>query len=129
MKDLDYDLKTSVTIVQNCLIITLPNEMTDEEMEIGSNRLIMKANNAAILGTIFDLSNVSVLDSYEFTTLEKTSKAISLMGIIVVWIGLRPGVVSSLLDLNVNINSIRAALNLEQGLKMISERAGRLSNG
>lgn len=124
MKDLDYDLKTSVTVVQGCLIITLPNEMTDEEIEIGGNRIIMESNNSIIHGAIFDLSNVSVLDSYAFTALKKTAKAISLMGITVVWIGLRPGIVSSLLDLDVNFNGIKAALNLEQALKIISKGKG-----
>ncbi|MBZ9621875.1 STAS domain-containing protein [Clostridium tagluense] len=121
MKNLDYDLNTSVTIVQGCIIITLPNEMTDEAIEIGMSRILNKANATSTVGAILDLSRVTVLDSYSFTALEKTAKAISLMGVIVVWIGFRPGVVSALLDLNVDVSSIKAALNLEQGLKMISD--------
>ncbi|MCB2297403.1 STAS domain-containing protein [Clostridium tagluense] len=121
MKNLDYDLNTSVTIVQGCIIITLPNEMTDEAIEIGMSRILNKANATSIVGAILDLSRVTVLDSYSFTSLEKTAKAISLMGVMVVWIGFRPGVVSALLDLNVDVSSIKAALNLEQGLKMISD--------
>jgi rsbT antagonist protein RsbS len=129
MKDLDYDLNTSVTIVQGCIIITLPNEMTDESIEIGMSRLIKKANAASIVGAILDLSRVTVLDSYSFTALEKTAKAISLMGVIVVWIGFRPGVVSALLDLNVDVSSIKVALNLEQGLKMIANILCHKSRG
>jgi hypothetical protein len=104
MKDLDYDLNTSVTIVQGCIIITLPNEMTDESIEIGMSRLIKKANAASIVGAI-------------------------LMGVIVVWIGFRPGVVSALLDLNVDVSSIKVALNLEQGLKMIANILCHKSRG
>ena len=121
MKDLVYDLNTSVTIVQGCIIISLPNEMTDEEIEIGRSRIIQKANITSIVGVILDLSRVSVLDSYTFTALEKTARAISLMGVMVVWIGFRPGVVSALLDLNVDVSRIKVALNLEQGLKIISD--------
>lgn len=120
MSDFNNSLSTSITVVQGCLIITLPNEMTDEDIETGSSRVLMKANNSYIKGTIFDLSIVSVLDSYSFEALKKASKAISLMGVMVVWIGLRPGVVSALLDLNVDVNCIKTAINLEQGLKIIS---------
>ena len=122
MKDFDYDLNISVTVVQGCIIISLPNEMTDSEIEIGRDRLVNRANTSSIVGVILDLSKVSSLDSYIFTTLEKTAKAISLMGVMVVWIGFRPGVISSLLDLNVDVSNIKVALNLEQGLKIISNR-------
>ncbi|MCT4544630.1 MAG: STAS domain-containing protein [Vallitalea sp.] len=122
MSDLNNSLNTSITVVQGCLIVTLPNEMTDKDIESGSNRVLMKAKNSYIKGTIFDLSIVSVLDLYSFEALKKASKAISLMGIMVVWIGLRPGVVSALLDLDVDVGCVKTAMNLEQGLKMISSK-------
>lgn len=121
MKDLEYDLNISITTVQGCVIITLPNEMNDKELEIGMTKVIEKANVSSIVGAILDLSRVSVLDSYAFTALEKTAKAISLMGVMVLWVGFKPGVISALLDLNVDVGSIKAALNLEQGLKMITD--------
>lgn len=121
MSDLNNSLTTSVTVVDGCLIITLPNDMTDYEMEIGSSGVFMKINNSSIKGAILDLSMVSMLDSYSFKLLDKASKAISLMGVTVIWVGLRPGIVSALLDLNVDVNNIKAAMNLEQGLKMISD--------
>ena len=79
----------------------------------------MIANKSFIKGAILDFSMVSVLDSYTFMALEKASKAVSLMGVMVVWVGLRPGVVSALMDLNVDVTHIKAAMNLEQGLKVI----------
>jgi rsbT antagonist protein RsbS len=121
MIEFDYDFKTSVTVVQGCLIVTLPNEITDEEIELGISRLITEANNVSIVGAILDLSMLKALDSYTFTFLRKASKAISLMGVKVVWIGLRPGVVSALLDLNIDISGIKAAVNLEQAFKLVAK--------
>lgn len=121
MNDWNSKLNTSVTVVEGCLIVTLPNDMTDKEIEIGSREILMRANSYAIKGVILDLCLVSVLDSYTFEMLEKATKAVSLMGVMVVWIGLRPGVVSALLDLNVDVSHIKAAMNLEQGLNMISD--------
>jgi rsbT antagonist protein RsbS len=121
MGDLNNSLNISVTVVEGCLIVTLPNDITDDDIKIDSNRILMRANKSSIKGAIIDLSMVSVLDSYSFEALEKASKAVSLMGVMVVWIGLRPGLVSALLDLNVDVSHIKAAMNLEQGLRMISD--------
>ena len=40
MEDLYNNLNTSTTIVNDCLIITLPNDIIDKEIEIGINRYI-----------------------------------------------------------------------------------------
>lgn len=115
----DNNLNTSVTVVEGCIIATLPNDITDDDIKIGTSRILMIANKSFIKGAILDFSMVSVLDSYTFMALEKASKAVSLMGVMVVWVGLRPGVVSALMDLNVDVTHIKAAMNLEQGLKVI----------
>ena len=119
MIEFNYDFKTSVTIVQKCLIVTFPNDITDKDIELELNRIVAKANSISVLGAIFDLSMLSCLDSYTFELLQKASKVMSLIGVNVVWIGLKPGVVSSLLDLNIDVSCIETALNLEQGFKLI----------
>lgn len=119
MDNLNNSLNTSVTVVDKCLIVTLPNDITDDDIKISSSSILARASRSYIKGTILDFSMVYVLDSYSFKALEKVSRAISLMGVMVVWIGLGPGVVSSLMDLNVDVSHIKAAVDLEQGLKMI----------
>ncbi|AZV58264.1 STAS domain-containing protein [Clostridium sp. AWRP] len=120
MDDFNSSLNTSVTVVDGCLIVTLPNDITDDDIKISSSSILVRANKSYIKGAILDFSTVYMLDFYSFRAFEKISKAISLMGVMVVWIGLSPGIVSSLMDLNVDISHIKAAVNLEQGLKMIS---------
>lgn len=121
MCDINNNLDTSVTLVKGCLILTVPNDISDDDMEASSKRILIKANKSSIKGVILDFSMMSVIDSYTFNTFEKVSKSLLLMGVIVIWIGLRPGVVSSLIDLNVDISCIKAAVNLEQALNMISK--------
>ncbi|WPC44324.1 STAS domain-containing protein [Clostridium sp. JS66] len=121
MDEFNNSLNTSVTVVEGCLIVTLPNDTTDDEIKVGSSRILMMANKSSIKGAILDFSMISVLDSYNFKAFEKVSKAISLMGVMVVWVGLKPGVVSALIDLNVDVSNIKAAMNLQHGLKIITD--------
>lgn len=119
MEDLNDNLNTSTTIVNECLIITLPNDIIDEEVEMGFNSILMLVEKYSVKGVILNLSMISSLDTYFFNLLERMAKTIALMGPKVVWVGLRPGVVSALIDLNIDIRKIKAACDLEQGISMI----------
>jgi Anti-anti-sigma regulatory factor (antagonist of anti-sigma factor) len=119
MEDLNDNLSTSTTIVNECLIITLPNDIIDEEVEMGFNSILMLVEKYSVKGVILNLSMISSLDTYFFNLLERMAKTISLMGPKVVWVGLRPGVVSALIDLNIDMRKIKAACDLEQGISMI----------
>lgn len=119
MEDLNDNLNTSTTIVNECLIITLPNDIIDEEVEMGFNSILMLVEKYSVKGVILNLSMISSLDTYFFNLLERMAKTISLMGPKVVWVGLRPGVVSALIDLNIDMRKIKAACDLEQGISMI----------
>lgn len=119
MEDFSSNLNTSTTIVNDCLIITLPNDISDEEIERGFNGILTIIEKSSVKGVILNLSMISSLDTYFFKVLERMAKTISLMGFRVVWVGLRPGVVSALIDLNIDIRKIKSACDLEQGISII----------
>lgn len=119
MEDLYNNLNTSTTIVNDCLIITLPNDIIDKEIEMGFNRILTIIERTSVKGAILNLSMISSLDTSFFKVLEKISKTIALMGPRVVWVGLRPGVVSALIDLNIDVSKIKSAFDLRQGINMI----------
>jgi len=119
MGDSSNNLNTSITLVKGCLIVTLPNDITDADIKVGVGNILIRIEKYSIRGVILNLSMISSVDTYLFKVLEKASKTISLMGAVVVWVGLRPGVVSALIDLNIDVSKIKAAMDLEQGLSMI----------
>jgi rsbT antagonist protein RsbS len=119
MEDLNNNLNTSTTIVKDCLIITLPNDIIDDEIEKGFDVILTIIEKSPVKGVILNLSMISSLDRYFFKALERISKTILLMGPRVVWVGLRPGVVSALIDLNIDVTKIKAACDLEQGISII----------
>lgn len=119
MSDSNNNLNTSATVVNDCLIVTLPNDITDNNIKTGVGSILMKVEKSYIKGVIFDLSMMSSMDTYLFKVLEKASKTVSLMGAATVWVGLRPGVVSALIDLNIDARKIKTAMDLEQGINMI----------
>lgn len=122
MKELDDDFDVSITIIKNNIIVSLGGEMTDQQIAAIRDRVATKAYDITINGAILDFSMVTVIDTYTFKAFEEMTKVLLLMGVKSVWVGLRPGVVWALMDLTSNYNfaNICAAVNLEQGLAMLS---------
>lgn len=121
MGDFNNSLNTSVTVADGNIIVSFTNDITDDEVENCTQLVLMRVNRSSIKGAILDFSMVHVLDAYTFEALDKLARSVSLMGVMVVWSGLSPGVVSALLDLNVDASRIKAAVDLDQGIKMISD--------
>jgi anti-anti-sigma factor len=119
MKDLLIDSETAMSIVRGCLVVTLLGELYDDTLMKIRTDILQKIQAAKVRGMILDLSTVRALDSLAFNFLADTARMASLLGVANVFVGLQPGVVSSLVDLEVEIDDIRAALTLEDGFEQI----------
>jgi len=62
-----------------------------------------------------------VFDSSVFTIVQNAVGALGVMGIPVVWVGLSPGVVCSILDLGLEseLRAVRSACTLDEGLALL----------
>ena len=123
MKGLNTDLFKSVTRIDHCLVIALPTEITDDSIKDIAHTVTTCAYDSSITGAILNFSMTSTMDSYIFSEILKISRSVDLMGVEVVWVGLSPGVVCALVDLNVAFEdkAIRTAPNLDQGLALLAD--------
>jgi rsbT antagonist protein RsbS len=119
MKDLLIDSETAMSIVHGCLVVTLLGELYDDTLMKIRTDILQKIQATKVRGMILDLSTVRALDSLAFNFLADTARMASLLGVANVFVGLQPGVVSSLVDLEVEIDGIRAALTMEDGFEQI----------
>ena len=126
MEVIETDLSTSVTQINDNLLVSLTNEMTDTNIGTITDLITTRAYQTDVNGTILNFTAVTVLDSFTFIAFEKISKALLLMGIKVIWVGLSPGVVSALMDLNIELHSfgLCTAIDLNSGLKLLSDFKG-----
>ena len=80
---------------------------------------LVKASGATRI--ILDVSGVLVMDLAEFESLQRTVAMAGLLGARSIVAGLRPGVVSSLVELDAPVDWVVAALNLEQAFALFQE--------
>jgi len=123
MDGANLDLNASITKIGQNMIVTLSDNMTDERIHEISNIIIEQTHRTGAKGVVLNFAMVSMIDSYIYQTFEATSRATALFGAKVVWVGLNPGVVCSLIDLGVepNENVMHTAMSLEQGLAVLAE--------
>ena len=127
----DYSVssETAINVVQSCLVVTLQGEIPDEKFIRIRNDILNRIYSMAIRGMILDLSTVRVLDRYSFNALADTAKMALLLGVQTIFAGLQPGVVSSLVDLEVDVSGIRTALTLEDAFLQLPSIAQAYDEG
>jgi len=119
MRGIPDELVVSGSFIDNCYIVTIQGELKHETLDKICANIIQTIYDAEVRGAILDFSSVAVVDTEIFEALKKITKMIAVMGVTVVWIGLKPGVASALVDFDVDVNDITIAMNLEHGLDMI----------
>jgi rsbT antagonist protein RsbS len=95
------------------VVASLQVELSEPVLNRFRHDLLAFVANTKATGVIMDLSGLEVVDASEFESLSRIISMIRLMGAEVVIAGVRPGVVASLVDLDVDTEGIIAAMNLD----------------
>ena len=128
MTDLQFDSETAMSVVRNCLVVTIPGEIHDDMLMKIRTDILGKVQATKVRGLVLDFSTVRALDTFAFNSFTDTAKMASLLGVANIFVGLQPGVVSALVDLEVEIKDVGTALTIEdafeqlQGITSIQEQ-------
>jgi len=112
--------QAAMYVIQGCFIVPIQVELNDELMLQIQEDILERVNKTGIKGVIIDVSGVAVIDSSLGRAIRDTARMASLLGVKTIISGLRPGVVSSLIDLDFKIEDVLTAINLEEGLRLLA---------
>ena len=122
-KEYQISIDTATSVVFGCLVTTLQGELYPETLSQVKRDVLNKVHSTTLKGVIFDMSAVRMLDSYSFEYLVKIVKTIKLLGVEAVFTGLQPGVVSSIVELDIDFEGFRAFFDLEDGLNYLGVKS------
>ncbi len=116
------DLKESISInkIRNAILVKIPANATDEEMEILQEKILKKINEYNINGVILDISNIEIVDSFFARIIAETTHMVNLMGGKAVVTGMKPSVAITTVELGFNLENINFALNVDKGLDLLN---------
>ncbi len=105
---------------QNSIVASIQVDLSDELLRLFREDLLNLLQASEAEGIILDFSGVEIIDAEDWAAIRGTMTMANLMGTRSIVAGLRPGVVSALVELEVDVEDIDAALNLDEALKLMA---------
>ena len=107
-----------MNVVDGCLVATLQFDLNRQVLTALQEEILQKLQETGARGLILDCSAITLMDSEDFACLKRMTAMASLMGTRTVFVGMNAGIVSSLVELDVDLDSIHSTLTLEDGFAL-----------
>ncbi|UCE63669.1 MAG: STAS domain-containing protein [Nitrospirota bacterium] len=115
--------KVAMNLVNGCLVATLQFDLNRHILDSFREEILQKLQETGARGLLLDCSALTLMDSEDFEGLKRMTEMAALMGTTTVFVGLSAGIVSSLVELDVDLDGIHAALTLEDAFDRVKEFA------
>ena len=118
------DGRIPMQLSRGCIVVSIQLDMTSDVIARLQTDLLKLVSDSGASGVILDVSGVFAMDLEEFEALRKVMSMVEVMGARTVLSGMRPGIVSALVDLDADIGGIEAAQVLDHAFKLLGARNG-----
>jgi rsbT antagonist protein RsbS len=109
----------AIQVSRDVVVASIQVDLEQHVMARFQQDLLQRIHASGASGAILDLSGLDTIDCEEFTALRKIITMTAIMGAECVLVGLRPGVVSSLIEAGADVDGLRAAINLDAAYAML----------
>lgn len=101
-------------VSRGCVVASIQVDLTDDVLSVFRSDLLGRLDETGLTGVILDVSGVAVMDAEDFHALRATMAMAELMGARCIVSGMRPGVVSSVVELVDDVDGVEATMNLDE---------------
>ncbi len=109
----------AIQVSRNVVVASIQVDLDDDVLARFRDELLHRLHKTGSPGVILDVSGLETLDSNEFTALRRIITMCTIMGAETVLVGLRPGVVSALIEAGADVDGLRAAINLDAAFALL----------
>ena len=106
-------------VVRGCVVASIQIDLNPEVLRQFRNDLLECVQKSSASAVILDVSGIDILDMDDFKGLRSTMEMAQVMGARTILSGLKPGVVSALIDLGADPEGVNAVLNLDDAFKLL----------
>ncbi|MDD9939905.1 MAG: hypothetical protein OXU20_02470 [Myxococcales bacterium] len=119
MAPADSNARATLQLSRGVLLATLPTHLTAAGLQRLRADVLQRAPDAAIRGVVLDASTVEIMDASDYQSLSETLRMCMIMGRPSLMCGLTPGVVSSLVELDIDPDALVAVRDVEAALDFL----------
>lgn len=109
----------AIQVSRNIVVASIQVDLDDNVLDRFRQDLLRRVHEAGSRGVILDVSGLETLDPDEFAALRGIIRTCAIMGSESILAGLRPGVVSALVEAGADIDGLRAAINLDAAFSQL----------
>ena len=106
-------------VARGCVMASIQIALTPEVLRQFRIDLLECVQKSRANGVILDVSGIDILDLDDFNGLRRTMEMAKVMGAWPILSGLKPGVVSALIDLGADPEGVTAVLNLDDAFRLL----------
>ena len=106
-------------VARGCVMASIQIDLTPEVLRQFRIDLLECVQKSRANGVILDVSGIDILDLDDFNGLRRTMEMAKVMGAWPILSGLKPGVVSALIDLGADPEGVTAVLNLDDAFRLL----------
>lgn len=112
--------RVSMQLSRDVLVASIQLDLDEAVLARLTTDLLERIQASGARGVILDLTGLDTLDADEFEALRRVIKMADLMGARSVLVGLRPGIVSSLIDTGVDVDGLLATLDIDDAFRLLA---------
>ena len=109
----------ALQVTHEVVVASIQVDLDDDVLSRFRDDLLHRIHETGSRGVILDVSGLETLDSDEFASLRRIITMCKIMGAESVLAGLRPGVVSALIEAGADVSSLQAAINLDAAFALL----------
>ena len=106
-------------VARGCVVASIQIDLDPEVLRQFRMDLLERVQESGANGVILDVSGIEILDLDDFNGLRSTMEMAEVMGARPILSGLKPGVVSALIDLGADPEGVIAVLNLDDSFRLL----------
>ena len=108
-----------IQVSRNAVVASVQVDLDDDVLARFRDDLLRKVHESGSQTVILDLSGLETLDADEFAALRRIMTTTTLLGAESMLVGLRPGVVSALIDSGADVDGLRTAIDLDAAFALL----------
>ena len=109
----------AMQVSRDVVVASIQVDLDDEVLDRFRDDLLHRIHATCSRAAILDVSGLETLDAREFTALRRIITMCTIMGAEVVLVGLRPGVVSALIETGADVDGLRTAIHLDAAFALL----------
>jgi rsbT antagonist protein RsbS len=111
--------RVAMQVSRGVVVASIQVDLDDEVLMRLQGDLLSRVYETGSRAVILDVSGLETLDAHEFASLRHIIQSATIMGTESVLVGLQPGVVSALIEVDADVDGLKTAIDLDAAFALL----------